>query len=232
MKKIIVLLPIIVIACWVFAIGVIPEVAQGQPPGGPPGGPPVPGPPLDYLQQQIDELKVQLDEIQSVPSGGVLVRDDNDQLLGTLVDTENAGDMIWPSTELILFVKDLSLLIAIDEDTGNVASRPLTELYYREANCGGEPYAMSWTPQRYNTIYHSREDDMGPGPAIDMYYYAVPPYSGVDGIQVWSYFTVNPTPHCDEINGYYIMGYRIIEVPGEQIDITLPVALPLHYGSQ
>jgi hypothetical protein len=196
MRKIQVLLALIAVAFWVLTMGLAfaeDGKAEGQP--------------FQYLQQQIDELKAQIQGIKSTSVGNIAVYDANDNFLG-ICHAEGWG------TYLDIYVPSLNTFARIEnlEPGGTVNIHSFWPVYF---NPSGTPYVrtQAWM-QRL----------MGCGTTADRYFLGTGNEMTITAVSVKQDCSQTTLP-----SPLQVKVYETLEIPEEDIPFPLPIAMPIKF---
>jgi hypothetical protein len=238
MRRLCVLLVFSIITGLILSIGI--TAAQD---GGLPSDGEVPGKPLQYLQQQINELKAQLDEIQLLPGppgepgepgppgeGAIRVYDSSEppQFVGILVGIYPTG---YKASEIYrevtgsftVYIPDLGKFIELNRTGEVVTSRFRFEyLYYKVDECDDS--------QGIYAIPHPWDE------VVDSAFISAHLFVTDEGL-IWSYYMVGALENvwlesnhsatiCDNNPGEFSDAYSLTEVT---LPFTLPLVPPLSF---
>lgn len=168
------------------------------------------GQPFQALQQQIDELKAQMENNLKQ----INVYDDDDQYLGVLLGHETDRIHVPPGRPITeIFVPELNYSTFIEGRTGNIAS---CLLVFESENCVGEKSYM------FNSGIICRE---GSGAYV----------VGLDPLAVATGFfnsVLRENGGCSNQTQQGGTYFQSLHLSPEQLPFTLPVAVPLHYQTK
>jgi len=163
------------------------------------------GQPFQALQQQIDELKAQIEAIQSTSVGNIAVYDANDNFLG-ICHAEGWGSY------LDIYIPNLNAFARIEnlEPGGTVNIHSFWPVYF---NAGGTPYVRThaWV-QRL----------LGCGTTADRYFLGTGNEMTITAVSIKQDCSQTTFP-------IQLKVYETLEIPEENIPFPLPIVTPINY---